>query len=100
MVSLLYNLDMEQTHEHHDHGHGHLNADGPLKWTLAIVLVVMIAEFVGGFLSNSLALIGDAGHMLTDALAIVLSIVAIAVARLARFSTAPNRSLSLSIFSF
>lgn len=53
----------------------------PLKITLVIVLVVMIAEVVGGILSNSLALIGDAGHMLTDALALGLSLIALTLAR-------------------
>jgi len=41
----------------------------------------MIAEVIGGFLSNSLALIGDAGHMLVDALALGLSLFAITIAR-------------------
>jgi cobalt-zinc-cadmium efflux system protein len=53
----------------------------PLKITLVIVLVVMVAEVVGGILSNSLALIGDAGHMLTDALALGLSLIALTLAR-------------------
>jgi cobalt-zinc-cadmium efflux system protein len=53
----------------------------PLKVTLVIVLVVMVAEVVGGILSNSLALIGDAGHMLTDALALGLSLFAFSMAR-------------------
>jgi len=41
----------------------------------------MIAEVVGGLLSNSLGLISDAGHMLTDALALGLSLFAISLAR-------------------
>ena len=53
----------------------------PLKITLIVVLVVMVAEVIGGILSNSLALIGDAGHMLTDALALGLSLIAITIAR-------------------
>jgi cobalt-zinc-cadmium efflux system protein len=52
-----------------------------LKFTLAIVLVVMVAEVVGGIFSGSLALLGDAGHMLVDALAIGLSLFAMTVAR-------------------
>ena len=56
-------------------------ASRPLKIALVIVLVVMVAEAVGGTLSNSLALLGDAGHMLTDALALGLSIFAITIAR-------------------
>jgi len=53
---------------------------GPLKIALAIVLVVMVAEVVGGILSNSLALLGDAGHMLVDALALGLSLFAMTIA--------------------
>jgi len=41
----------------------------------------MIAEIVGGFLANSLALLSDAGHMVTDILAISLSIVALRFAQ-------------------
>jgi cobalt-zinc-cadmium efflux system protein len=44
---------------------------------LAITLCVMLVEFVGGLLSNSLALLADAGHMLTDAAALALSYFAI-----------------------
>ncbi|MCX6012372.1 MAG: cation diffusion facilitator family transporter [Chloroflexi bacterium] len=51
-----------------------------LKIALVIVLVIMIAEFLGGFFSNSLALISDAGHMLVDALALGLSLFAINIA--------------------
>lgn len=53
----------------------------PLQITLLLTLTVMIAEAVGGILSNSLALPGDAGHMLVDALALGLSLFAINIAR-------------------
>lgn len=52
-----------------------------LKITLVIVLVVMAAEIIGGIFSNSLALLSDAGHMLVDALALGLSLLAMRVAR-------------------
>jgi len=52
-----------------------------LKITLAIVLVIMVAEVIGGIFSGSLALLSDAGHMLVDALAIGLSLFAMTVAR-------------------
>ncbi|OGO45368.1 MAG: hypothetical protein A2Z05_03280 [Chloroflexi bacterium RBG_16_60_22] len=51
-----------------------------LKMALGIIVVFMIVEVAGGVLSNSLALIGDAGHMLTDALALGLSLFAINLA--------------------
>lgn len=52
-----------------------------LKITLALVLTIMVAEVIGGIYSGSLALLGDAGHMLVDALAIGLSLFAITMAR-------------------
>ena len=64
-----------------------LTAGRPLKITLIIVLVVMVAEVFGGILSNSLALISDAGHMLTDALALGLSLFAFSLARKPATST-------------
>jgi cobalt-zinc-cadmium efflux system protein len=48
---------------------------------LFIVVVVMVAEIIGGLLSSSLALLGDAGHMLVDALALSISLIAIWIAR-------------------
>jgi len=53
----------------------------PLKLTLFIVVGIMVAEIIGGVVSNSLALLGDAGHMLIDALALGLSWSAIRIAR-------------------
>jgi len=68
-------------HQHHA-GHSHDTAGSrPLKIALAIVLVVMLAEIAGGIISGSVALIGDAGHMLVDALALSLSLFAITIAR-------------------
>ncbi len=67
-----------------EHAHtGHLTAVGtrPLKLALAIVVVIMVAEVIGGILSNSLALLGDAGHMLVDALALGLALFAMTIAR-------------------
>jgi len=52
-----------------------------LKIALLIVLAIMTLEIIGGILSNSLALLGDAGHMLVDALALGLSLFAITIAR-------------------
>jgi len=77
------------THEHdkeHDHErereHRYLAAASrPLQLTLIIVLVIMAVELAGGFISKSLALISDAGHMFIDALALALSLFAMSVAR-------------------
>lgn len=48
---------------------------------LLITSVIMIAEVIGGILANSLALLSDAGHMFTDVLALLLSIMAMKFAQ-------------------
>lgn len=49
--------------------------------TLGLVLVYMVAEVVGGLLSGSLALLADAGHMLSDAGSLALALFALWIAR-------------------
>ncbi len=72
-------------HAEHDPGHGHHSYKGValrrLMWSLAITTVVMIVEVVGGLLSGSIALVSDAGHMLTHAFAIAVSMFGILIAR-------------------
>ena len=72
-------------HHGHVHAHGHAHAaDGDarrLRTALALILVFMVAEVVTGILASSLALISDAAHMLTDAAALALSLVALRIAR-------------------
>jgi cobalt-zinc-cadmium efflux system protein len=72
---------------HHEEAHLDSVAGRPLKITLVLVLVIMVAEVIGGILSNSLALLSDAGHMLTDALALGLSLFAMNLARRPATST-------------
>ena len=82
-------------HEHHDHDdhHGHDHDDhadhahdlrGTSKRSLAIALILiagfMVAEVIGGIVSGSLALLSDAGHMVTDAMSIALALFAMKVA--------------------
>lgn len=64
------------------HGHTHeVSASGKNKKPLMIVLglttAYMFAEVVGGFMTNSLALLADAGHMLTDVGGLALALMAI-----------------------
>ena len=66
---------------HHEASHSGSTGTRPLKLALIIVSVIMVAEVIGGILSNSLALLGDAGHMLVDALALGLALFAITIAR-------------------
>jgi cobalt-zinc-cadmium efflux system protein len=84
----------------HPHDHAHQHSDpaqrhhdhtrGASQQTLLIVLLLtfgyMIAEAVGGYLANSLALLSDAGHMFTDVAALALSLLAV------RFASRPATS--------
>jgi cobalt-zinc-cadmium efflux system protein len=77
---------------HHDHSHpltlarepGHAESRRSERRKLALTLVVtcaiLIAEVIGGLLSHSLALLSDAGHMLSDVVAQALSLVALVLA--------------------
>jgi cobalt-zinc-cadmium efflux system protein len=58
-------------------------------WALGINLGLLVAEAVGGFLTGSLALLADAGHVLSDAGSIVLALIA---ARLASLPAAGRRT--------
>jgi cobalt-zinc-cadmium efflux system protein len=70
------------SHSHAGHSHGaSADADrGKLRIALALILGFMVAEVVTGIVADSLALLSDAAHMLTDAAAIGLSLVAIRLA--------------------
>jgi cobalt-zinc-cadmium efflux system protein len=70
------------SHAHAGHSHGaSADADrGKLRIALALIVGFMVAEVVTGIVANSLALLSDAAHMLTDAAAIGLSLVAIRLA--------------------
>ncbi|HWX41053.1 MAG TPA: cation diffusion facilitator family transporter [Blastocatellia bacterium] len=61
-------------HRHHSGAHGNRNLLGIV---LGLTVVYMLAEAVGGYLTNSLALISDAGHMLTDVAALLLAMLAL-----------------------
>jgi cobalt-zinc-cadmium efflux system protein len=58
----------------HHHGHQHGTAT-ILKWSFLATILFVVVEAIAGFRSGSLALISDAGHNFTDALALVLATV-------------------------
>lgn len=58
---------------HHDH---HTANTKVLFWSFIAIFTFMIVEAIGGWLTNSLALLSDAGHMLSDAAALGLSLLA------------------------
>jgi cobalt-zinc-cadmium efflux system protein len=67
----------------HGHGHDHVAAGDAsrLGVALAITVVFMAVEVAGGWLAGSLALIADAGHMLVDAAALALALLALRASR-------------------
>lgn len=67
---------MHHHDHHHDHGHDRTENKKGLIIALVITTGIMILEFVGGIFTNSLALLSDAGHMLSDASALGLSLFA------------------------
>ncbi|RLP07953.1 cation diffusion facilitator family transporter [Propionibacterium australiense] len=68
----------DEVHEHHDHDHGvtvtATTRRGPLWGALLLLLAFMLVEVVVAVLTGSLALLSDAGHMLTDAASIAIAL--------------------------
>ncbi|MBS4192663.1 cation transporter [Bacillus sp. FJAT-49705] len=64
-------------HHHHGHSHGHSGNKKALLLSFILITSFMIVEVIGGIMTNSLALLSDAGHMLSDAAALGLSFFAI-----------------------
>ncbi len=83
-------------HEGHSHGFGahalevrREDSRRRMWWALAINLGLLVAEAVGGILTGSLAVLADAGHLLSDVSSIVLALIA---ARLASMPAAGRRT--------
>jgi len=74
------------THVHHGHAHGHVHDHGreadrrALAGALALIVLFMGGELVAGILARSLALLADAGHMVSDAAALAFALAAAAMA--------------------
>jgi cobalt-zinc-cadmium efflux system protein len=73
-----------QFHDHHGHTHGHGQGHtaqrSALRLGFLLTLGILVVEVVAGFAAHSLALLSDAGHVLTDALALGLAWFAVAQA--------------------
>lgn len=70
---------MGHDHDHHGHGHHHHHGDADgkrLAVALGLTLLLVVAEVVAGVLADSLALLSDAAHNVTDAAAIGLALAA------------------------
>jgi len=75
---------MSHGHSHAHGGHHHGRSDGNrrrLALTLVLSAAYMVAELAGGLVTGSLALLADAGHMLSDAVALLLSLIALWIAQ-------------------
>ncbi|MDQ0430401.1 cobalt-zinc-cadmium efflux system protein [Planomicrobium stackebrandtii] len=66
----------------HDHNHDHTHGANKkvLKISFLIITSYMIVEAIGGFLTNSLALLSDAGHMLSDSISLAIALIAFKLA--------------------
>src|SRR4026208_197811 len=73
----------------HLHDHAHPSQGRRLRGALALTAAFFVAEVAGGVISNSLALLADAGHMFTDVGALVLSLF---VAWFSRQRAAPEKT--------
>jgi len=65
----------------HDHGLSEIQHEKPLWWALGLTSAFLVAEVIGGLMTNSLALLSDAAHMGTDVIALAISLVAVRLSR-------------------
>jgi cobalt-zinc-cadmium efflux system protein len=65
----------------HDHVGTEVKHETPLWWALGLTSMFLVAEIIGGLLTNSLALLSDAAHMATDVIALTISLTAVRLAR-------------------
>lgn len=102
----MQNHDSTHLHAHLDGDaqHAHYNehrSQAALAAALALTLGFAVVEVVAGFIANSLALISDAGHMVTDAAALGLALLAQLIAKRrpsARYSFGFGRAEALAAF--
>ncbi|QQP94253.1 cation transporter [Lysobacter enzymogenes] len=65
----------------HDHGTTAIRHERPLWWALGLTGGFLIAEVIGAFVTNSLALLSDAAHMGTDTVALMIALTAVRLSR-------------------
>ena len=65
----------------HDHGTSEIQHERPLWWALGLTATFLVAEVIGGLVTNSLALLSDAAHMMTDVIALGVSLFAVRLSR-------------------
>jgi cobalt-zinc-cadmium efflux system protein len=87
--------DHDDHDDHHDHQHHHSMRGFSYQrmwWALIINLIFLVVEVVGGIMTNSLALLSDAGHMTTDVGALILALL---MAHIAKRAATPERTFGL-----
>ncbi|ASL00179.1 cation transporter [Xanthomonas citri pv. fuscans CFBP 6996] len=67
----------------HDHNHApsEIRHEAPLWWALGLTATFLLAEIIGAFVTNSLALLSDAAHMATDTVGLMIALVAVRLSR-------------------
>ena len=89
---------MSHAHHHHHHDHGSAATAGNERrvfWAMVLTGGFAVVEVIGGLISGSLALLADAGHMVTDFVALLLAWLAF---RLGRRPGDPRRTFGYSRF--
>lgn len=65
----------------HDHGAASIKHEKPLWWAFGLTATFLVAELLGAYFTNSLALFSDAAHMATDTIALVIGLVSVRLSR-------------------
>lgn len=79
IIAKIRQIEVEILGEHnHEHHHDHTQGANKKALTISLILIAsfMIVEVIGGMLTNSLALLSDAGHMFSDAVSLAVALAA------------------------
>jgi cation diffusion facilitator family transporter len=72
---------MEHEHNHHHHQDNVENLTKAFVWGIVINITFVIVEFIAGYIANSMGLLSDAGHNLTDVASLFLSLIALLLSK-------------------
>ena len=68
-------------HSHSSHSHSHTDNQRIITIAFAIIASYMIVEVIGGYITGSLALLSDAGHMFSDAVSLAMTLFAFIIGK-------------------
>ena len=71
----------QENHHHHDHNIDQNDAMKKLFYVSIVCLIFMCIEIIGGYLANSIAIMSDAAHLLSDLFGFVISIISITISK-------------------